>query len=95
MGCSSALEGVVTARVAAAVMRSDELVRLGEHAEYFDRAAVQTEVASPTYLAGVWRKDGATVDPARLAWGLRETVMRFPEIEFITSRSQLSSLLRG
>ena len=32
---------------------------------------MQAEVASPTYLAGLWNKDGcAMVDPARLVWGL-------------------------
>ena len=38
---------------------------------FLDRDAVRAEVDSPTYLAGFWRKDhSATVDPARLAWGL-------------------------
>ncbi|WP_219412498.1 NAD(P)/FAD-dependent oxidoreductase [Pseudonocardia nigra] len=37
-----------------------------------DGDAVRAEVASPTYLAGLWDKDGcAMVNPARLAWGLR------------------------
>jgi len=54
----------------------EELGQLGVAAEYLDRDAVQAEVRSPTYLAGVWRKSGATVDPARLAWGLRDTAMR-------------------
>jgi glycine/D-amino acid oxidase-like deaminating enzyme len=39
--------------------------------EFLDRDAVQAEVASPTYLAGLWDRDGAAMlDPARLAWGL-------------------------
>ena len=34
---------------------------------------VRAEVASPTYLAGLWtRDDNALVDPARLAWGLAD-----------------------
>jgi glycine/D-amino acid oxidase-like deaminating enzyme len=38
---------------------------------------VRREVDSPTYLAGLWDKDGcATVDPARLAWGLRDACLR-------------------
>ena len=48
---------------------------LPECAEFLDRDAVQAEVASPTYHAGVWHKTGGIVDPARLAWGLREAVL--------------------
>jgi glycine/D-amino acid oxidase-like deaminating enzyme len=34
-------------------------------------------VDSPTYLGGVWDRDGcALLDPARLAWGLREACRR-------------------
>jgi glycine/D-amino acid oxidase-like deaminating enzyme len=44
----------------------------GEHALFLEREAVRAEVESPTYLAGLWhRGDSATVDPGRLAWGLR------------------------
>jgi len=40
-------------------------------ATFLDADAVRAEVASPTYLAGVWDKQGvAMVQPARLAWGL-------------------------
>jgi glycine/D-amino acid oxidase-like deaminating enzyme len=39
--------------------------------ELLDTAAVRSEVASPTYLAGLWDRDGTVlVHPARLAWGL-------------------------
>jgi glycine/D-amino acid oxidase-like deaminating enzyme len=39
--------------------------------KFLDQEAVRAELNSPTYLAGVWDPDGcATVDPARLAWGL-------------------------
>ncbi len=39
---------------------------------WLDREALLGEVASPTYLGGVWDRDGcAMVNPARLAWGLR------------------------
>ena len=38
------------------------------HLVYFDEAAMQAEVASPTYLAGVWAKrDTAMVHPGKLA----------------------------
>ncbi len=44
--------------------------RAGAHHEYLDRDAVRAEVDSPTFLAGGWDRDGAILDPARLAWGL-------------------------
>lgn len=38
--------------------------------------AVRAELNSPGYLAGLWDTDGcATVDPARLAWGLRRACL--------------------
>jgi glycine/D-amino acid oxidase-like deaminating enzyme len=44
---------------------------------YLDRDAIRAEVASPTYLAGLWtRHDNALLDPARLAWGLAEAAER-------------------
>jgi glycine/D-amino acid oxidase-like deaminating enzyme len=40
---------------------------------WLDRDALCAEVASPTYLGGVWdRKGCAMVNPARLSWGIRE-----------------------
>ncbi len=40
-------------------------------ATFLDAGAMRTEVNSPTYLAGLWDKQGAAmVQPARLAWGL-------------------------
>ncbi len=53
----------------------EEMRELPGTAEFFDRDAVQAEVASPTYCAGVWHKVGGIVDPARLAWGLRDAVL--------------------
>jgi glycine/D-amino acid oxidase-like deaminating enzyme len=42
----------------------------------FDADAVRAELDSPTYLAGLWDVGGcATVDPARLAWGLRRACL--------------------
>ena len=43
----------------------------------FDEAGVRAQVNSPTYLGGVWDHDGcAMLDPARLAWGLRDACRR-------------------
>ncbi|MFN8051829.1 MAG: FAD-dependent oxidoreductase [Acidimicrobiales bacterium] len=47
--------------------------RYGHDVELLDEAAVREHLASPTYVAGVWQRSGeATVDPARLAWGLAD-----------------------
>jgi glycine/D-amino acid oxidase-like deaminating enzyme len=44
----------------------------GEEVELLDAAAMRAQVASPTYLGGLWKKwTTALVDPADLAWGLR------------------------
>jgi glycine/D-amino acid oxidase-like deaminating enzyme len=48
----------------------------GEEVTLLDREAVRAEVDSPTYLGGVWHHTGgALVDPARLAWGLRDAAL--------------------
>ncbi len=45
---------------------------LGGQPLLLDAAGVREELDSPTYQGGLWDRDGcATVDPARLAWGLR------------------------
>ncbi len=45
----------------------------GAPPELLDAEAVRAEVASPGYYGGLWDRDGcALVDPARLAWGLRQ-----------------------
>ncbi len=50
--------------------------RLGKDVRLLDRDAVRAEVHSPTYLGGLWDPDGcATLDPARLAWGLRRACL--------------------
>ncbi|WP_375424439.1 NAD(P)/FAD-dependent oxidoreductase [uncultured Friedmanniella sp.] len=50
---------------------------LGLDLELLDRDQVQAEVASPTYLGGLYDPDGvAMLDPARLAWGLAAAVER-------------------
>ncbi|HEY7175111.1 MAG TPA: FAD-dependent oxidoreductase, partial [Micromonosporaceae bacterium] len=52
------------------------LRRYGGEPVYLDRDEVRAEVASPTYEAGLWDRDGcAIVDPARLAWGLRSACL--------------------
>jgi len=48
----------------------------GEEVTLLDRDAVRAEVDSPTYLGGLWNHSGgALVDPARLAWGLRDAAL--------------------
>jgi glycine/D-amino acid oxidase-like deaminating enzyme len=48
----------------------------GGRFEVLDAAGVRAEVNSPAYLGGVWDRDGcALVDPARLAWGLRQACL--------------------
>jgi glycine/D-amino acid oxidase-like deaminating enzyme len=53
-----------------------DLQEFGAPVEWLDRDAVRAEVDSPTYQAGVWERGTAIVDPARLAWGLLETIVR-------------------
>jgi glycine/D-amino acid oxidase-like deaminating enzyme len=49
---------------------------LGKAVRLLDAAQVRAEVDSPTYLGGLWDTAGcATVDPARLAWGLRQACL--------------------
>jgi glycine/D-amino acid oxidase-like deaminating enzyme len=57
---------------------SAELTRsMGYQADLLDADQVRREVQSPTYLGGVWDRDRvAMVDPARLAWGLRDVCLR-------------------
>lgn len=48
-----------------------------EHTTYFDQDQMQAEVASPLYRAGLWHHhESALVDPARLAWGLKQACIR-------------------
>lgn len=44
---------------------------------WFDRDDMRREVNSPTYMAGLWRRDGqdGVVNPAKLCWGLKETIL--------------------
>jgi glycine/D-amino acid oxidase-like deaminating enzyme len=53
-----------------------ELTDAGRDVRLLDRAEVRAQVASPTYVAGLWDRAGtAMVEPARLAWGLRQAVL--------------------
>jgi glycine/D-amino acid oxidase-like deaminating enzyme len=55
---------------------ADAALALGHDVHVLDSAAVQAEVASPTYLGGVWHRDTCLMlDPARLAWGLRRACL--------------------
>jgi glycine/D-amino acid oxidase-like deaminating enzyme len=57
--------------------RAEELLRsFDRKVRFLERDEVRAEVASPTYLAGLWTPDRtALVDPARLAWGLRRAAL--------------------
>ena len=55
----------------------DEMVAAGQRVQWFDGSAMRAEIASPTYLGGLWKQDGcAMVDPARLTWGLARAARR-------------------
>lgn len=65
--------------VATAEWQAEELAsaETSEDVVFLDREAVQAQVASPTYHAGLWDRTGcAMVDPARLAFGLRDACLR-------------------
>lgn len=49
----------------------------GDDVVWFDKEQMQTQVNSPTYLAGLWRRDGkdGIIDPARLCWGLKKVLL--------------------
>jgi glycine/D-amino acid oxidase-like deaminating enzyme len=48
----------------------------GAPVDLLDRDQVRAELDSPTYLGGLWDRSGcATVDPARLVWGLRRACL--------------------
>ncbi len=48
-----------------------EAAGYGVRLDLLDRDALRAEVDSPTFLAGLWDRDGvAMLNPARLAWGL-------------------------
>jgi glycine/D-amino acid oxidase-like deaminating enzyme len=52
------------------------LGRYGHEHELFDEARIRAEVASPTYLGGLWEKtDAGLVDPGKLAAGLADAAL--------------------
>jgi glycine/D-amino acid oxidase-like deaminating enzyme len=56
---------------------ADLLRRFGHEAMVLDAEEMQAEVASPTYVGGVWSRTGAAlVDPGKLALGLSEAAER-------------------
>ncbi len=56
---------------------AEMLRRFGHDVELLDGPAIRAEVASPTYLAGLWDRTGkALVDPAGLAGGLLGAALR-------------------
>ena len=62
----------------AAIRKSYERQKAaGGDVVWFDQDDVRRAVNSPTYLAGLWFRGGqdGIVDPARLCWGLKETVL--------------------
>lgn len=63
--------------VAAAAQEAELLRRYGHEVDVLDAGAMHAEVASPTYLGGVWDRSGAgLVHPGRLVAGLREAALR-------------------
>ncbi|OKJ02916.1 NAD(P)/FAD-dependent oxidoreductase [Kitasatospora sp. CB01950] len=50
--------------------------RYGSRLDVLDRDAVRAEIDSPSFLGGLWDRDGvAMLDPARLAWGLKRVCL--------------------
>jgi glycine/D-amino acid oxidase-like deaminating enzyme len=55
---------------------AETMAEYGIHAEFLDTDAVRAQVASPTFLAAIWDRDGvAMVHPAKLAWGLKRACL--------------------
>ncbi|MER7399647.1 FAD-dependent oxidoreductase [Streptomyces sp. NPDC000151] len=56
---------------------AEDAARLGLTGyDLLDQDAVRAEVDSPAFLAGLWNRDGvAMLNPARLAWGLKQACL--------------------
>ncbi|MFD3756867.1 NAD(P)/FAD-dependent oxidoreductase [Streptomyces sp. NPDC058622] len=53
-----------------------ERLGLAGGSQWLDRDALRAEVDSPTFLGGVWDRDGvAMLNPAKLAWGLKQACL--------------------
>jgi glycine/D-amino acid oxidase-like deaminating enzyme len=90
---------ILVARNQHEVAELSEFVRVmrqyGYDCDWLGREAVRAQVASPTYLGGIWeRSSSALVDPARLAWGLRrvciELGVRLHELSPVTALHELA-----
>jgi glycine/D-amino acid oxidase-like deaminating enzyme len=85
------LPGLASAAAAARDLGGDPVL--------LDAAGVRAEINSPTYLGGLWDRDGcAMLDPARLAWGLRRACLdagvRIHEYSPVTRISRADGGLR-
>ncbi len=49
----------------------------GDDVVWFNQEEMQAQVNSPTYVAGLWRRDGqdGIIDPARVCWGLKAVLL--------------------
>ncbi|MDX6300383.1 MAG: hypothetical protein QOF53_1597 [Nocardioidaceae bacterium] len=82
-GIDCAWEETGELTVAAAPHEAEELAALaeamtaaGHDVVLLDGDGVRAEVHSPAYLAGLWQRGStALVEPARLAWGLRQAAL--------------------
>ncbi|MEV7536401.1 NAD(P)/FAD-dependent oxidoreductase [Streptomyces hydrogenans] len=55
---------------------AETAARHGADTALLDAVAVRAEIDSPTFLGGMWNKrDTAMVNPARLAWGLKQACL--------------------
>ena len=70
---------VATDDAMAARLREDyeEARREGKDVVWFDAEEMRQQVASPTYTAGLWSREGldGVVNPAKLCWGLKKTIL--------------------
>lgn len=70
---------IATDQESVAALRQDyeETIAEGKEATWYDKEAMQQQVNSPTYLAGVHYRDGqdGVIDPARLCWGLMQVIL--------------------
>ncbi|MBI5824760.1 MAG: FAD-dependent oxidoreductase [Chloroflexi bacterium] len=55
---------------------AEESAAVGERIQFLDSAELRKRVNSPTYLAGIYDPSVAMVNPARLAWGLRQACLQ-------------------
>lgn len=53
----------------------EEAARFGLNYQFLDRDEVQAVVKSPIFIAGLKKPDTALVNPAHLAWGLRQACL--------------------